>query len=478
MIKKILCLMLALVCVASMAVIGVSAADDTKIYFEVPAEAGDYSAVFCHIWIDGGDSFAAWQSKKEKCTQVEGNLYSYDISKVGALEDGSYYGVIFSTDGGWQTYDTIMGSACYGDTLYCEGTVYENPADSSKTALAAFWKGQDAAVFGPTKQISSIGNLVGTCCAPGVTDEILFTNFLTANLENAREYAGKDDQAIIDDLAKALNFDNATVAALIADAGVEVAWEAGEEVVATTAAPEVEDATTAAPEVEDATTAPVDEEETTGVKVTVDGVEYIAQVGDIITYTANLTTPKNIENVQAFTAFDAATLKLVEADAATRFPNMTGVVANAADGVVYFNASEISAGFDFTAGQTLIYLQFEVVGEADATIDTTIEEMVEYFGGDYVTGSEIVADGVSVVEALEVPVVVPTTTEAETTEAETTEAATTAPVVTDATSATDAPEKPETDVPPTGATVAIAVTIAAVVMAMAAAVVLRKKANG
>ena len=86
-----------------------------------------------------------------------------------------------------------------------------------------------------------------------------------------------------------------------------------------------------------------------------------AKVGDIVTYTATLTTPKNIENIQATTTYSADTLKLVDATVAERFPNMTGVVANAADGAVYFNASEISAGFDFTAGATLVTLQFEVL---------------------------------------------------------------------------------------------------------------------
>ena len=451
MIKKIFCLMLALICVASMAVVGVSAADDTKIYFEVPEAAGEYGAVYCHIWAYGGDSFAAWQSKKEKCAQVEGNLYSYDISKVGALEDGAYYGVIFSTDGGFQTYDTLMGAACYGDTLVCDGTVYENPADSSKTALAAFWKGQDAAAFGPVKQLTSIGNLVGTCCPPGVTDETLFTSFLTGNLENARTYSGKDDQAIIDDMAAALNLDNATVAALIAETGVEVAWVAGEE---------------------EPTTPAVTEPTPVAGGVTVGGKTYDVAVGDEITYTVVLTTPANIENIQGFTSFDATVLELVEASNADRVPNIAGVVANVKDGVFYFNASEINAGYDFVGGKTLVTLKFKVLADAETTIATVIEEMCEIeTGKDYITGSEIVADGVVVTETLDVPVAPIVTEPAD----KPTEPATSEK--TDATSGTDAPNNDPTDVPETGATIAIAATVAVVAMAMAAVVVLRKKAN-
>lgn len=225
MFKKILCLALALVCMASMAVIGASAAEDTTIYFEVPADWNNFSSVYCHIWEYGGDSLAAWQSKKEKCTQVEDKLYSYDVSKAGTLTDGTYYGVIFSVDIGLQTYDTLMTTACYGDTLYADGTIYENPQDSSKTCVAAFWKGQDKSAFGPVMQVTSIGNLIGTCLPPGVTAEKLFTDFLNDWLDDARTYSGKEDQAIIDDMSTALGLSQDTTEKLIKDAGVEVKWE-------------------------------------------------------------------------------------------------------------------------------------------------------------------------------------------------------------------------------------------------------------
>lgn len=239
MFKKILCLALALVCMASMAVIGASAAEDTTIYFEVPSDWNNYSSVFCHIWVYGGDSLASWQSKKEKCTQVEDKLYSYDVSKVGGLEAGTYYGVIFSVDIGLQTYDTLMTSDCYGDTLYSDGTIYENPQDSSKTCVAAFWKNHDKSAYGPVMQITSVGNLIGTCCPPGVTAEGLFNDFLADWLESARTYSGKDDQAIIDDMSTALGLSQDTVEKLIKDAGVDVAWEKAQSVAPTVDAPVV-----------------------------------------------------------------------------------------------------------------------------------------------------------------------------------------------------------------------------------------------
>lgn len=226
MIKKIMSLVLALVIIASMGVLAFTAsAADQKIYFEVPSTWNNFSKIFCHIWVYGGDPLANWQSKKEVCKLEADGRYSYDISKVGGLSAGETYCVIFSADTGVQTYDTFMGTSCLGDTVYCDGTLYENPMDSSKTALGAFWKNQSRSAYGPVMCVTSIGNLVGTCLAPGETAEGLFNTFLTANLENARTYSGKQDQQIIDDMANALGLSQKKVDELIKASGISVDWK-------------------------------------------------------------------------------------------------------------------------------------------------------------------------------------------------------------------------------------------------------------
>ena len=226
MIKKIMSLVLALVIIASMGVLAFTAsAADQKIYFEVPSTWNNFSKIFCHIWVYGGDPLANWQSKKEVCKLEADGRYSYDISKVGGLSAGETYCVIFSADTGVQTYDTFMGTACLGDTVYCDGTLYENPMDSSKTALGAFWKNQSRSAYGPVMCVTSIGNLVGTCLAPGETAEGLFNTFLTDNLENARTYSGKQDQQIIDDMANALGLSQKKVDELIKASGITVDWK-------------------------------------------------------------------------------------------------------------------------------------------------------------------------------------------------------------------------------------------------------------
>lgn len=239
MFKKILCLAMVLVMVASMAVIGVSAAEDTKIYFKVPSDWNNYSTVYCHIWAYGSETpLANWQSKKEKCTDEGNGIYSYDPSKVGGLDAGTTYCVIFSLDTGMETYTTLMATACYGDTLYCNDTYYENPVDSSKKSRAAFWENHAASQYGPLMQVTSIGNIVGTCMAPGATANSMFTDFLKNNLDNARTYSGKNDQAIVDDIASTLGLGQDTIESLIKASGVSVEWTKAE-----SAAPEVDDTT-------------------------------------------------------------------------------------------------------------------------------------------------------------------------------------------------------------------------------------------
>ncbi len=232
MFKKIISIMLTLMMLAGLAAIAAtpaSAAEDTTIYFQVPEDWNNYKNVFCYIWEYEGDALMGWQVKAGKCTDMGDKLYSYDVSKVGGLQDGKIYCVIFSVNTGIQTYDLLLSKSCYGDTVYCDGTKFENPADSNKTAIAAYWKNQNKATYGPIMGITSIGNVVGSSLAPGATAESLFTAFITGNnLISAQASSGKEDQAIIDDVASALGLSQDQVEKLIKDAGVELKWTKAE----------------------------------------------------------------------------------------------------------------------------------------------------------------------------------------------------------------------------------------------------------
>ena len=197
------------------------------IHFDADSAGwNNFKKVFCHIWVYGGDSFYAWQSKAEGCADADKDgVWTYDLeAKNIELESGQLYAVIFSNENGMQTYNLLMGTDCLGDTAYCDGTMYENPEDSSKTAQAAFWKGQDPTVYGPEKCVTSIGNVVGTCVPIYTTSQSMFEDFLINKLENARTYSGKDDQTLLDDTAKALGLKIENVQMAIENTYVYVDW--------------------------------------------------------------------------------------------------------------------------------------------------------------------------------------------------------------------------------------------------------------
>ncbi len=185
--------------------------------------------VYCHIWVYGGASLAGWQSKKEACTDTDGDgVWTYDLESKGfELEVGKLYAVIFSS-GNDQTYDLLFDTTVFGDEAYCDGTFYENPADSSKMGQAAFWRGQNPAQYGPVKCITSIGNVVGTCVPSVTTPQDMLEEVLAdpAKLENIRTYSMKEDQAIVDDIANGLGLTLEQAAEAVANSGAELAWSA------------------------------------------------------------------------------------------------------------------------------------------------------------------------------------------------------------------------------------------------------------
>ncbi len=229
--KKILSMALVLILTLScLAVTGVSAteefvpSDEPIIYFEVPDNWTNYSKIYCHIWEYNGEPLAGWQTKKTVCTETETKgTFSFDISKVGGLLDDTMYAVIFSSDKGSQTYDCLMDKNCFGDTLYCDGPIIENPSDSSKNCQAAFWKHQDRLYYGPVLQITSIGNVTGTALPPGTTVEDVVINFVTGgNLENALKYAFMTEEEIFAGIAEALRLSDAELKEILDSIGYTI----------------------------------------------------------------------------------------------------------------------------------------------------------------------------------------------------------------------------------------------------------------
>ncbi len=244
MIKKFLSLLLAVMMVVSVMAVGVvntAAAttdgftpESTKLYFDVDGTGwtmGSKNKVAFHIF--GGDmgteanptAALAWGAAKSIGAATSGESTIFEIDPVGGKQGYSFtpgvqYKIIFvRTEGkNWkeQTYDLLFTTDCFGHVAYCDGTEYENPVDSTKKTLAAFWKDMDASKVGPVLQISSIGNVVGTCPEAGKTPASIFGDFIsvvsgdsgTTGLVNARKYVvdvgTKTEQKLIDDIGAGL----------------------------------------------------------------------------------------------------------------------------------------------------------------------------------------------------------------------------------------------------------------------------------
>ncbi len=207
-----------------------SAAANYFFFDSTSAGWQNFDRICCHIWeIESGVKLNDWGSKKTRCEDMGNGIWGYNLDDKGiTIEEGKQYGVIFyAQPSEIQTYNLLAGAPCIGDTAYCDGSVYENPVNSEQSAQAAFWKGQDKSVYGPELKITSIGNVVGTCCAASTSPYKMFVEFLQNTLNNARTYSGKSDQQLIDDVAATLGLGQDDIASAIAESGVEgILWQA------------------------------------------------------------------------------------------------------------------------------------------------------------------------------------------------------------------------------------------------------------
>ena len=228
MTKRFLCFVLSLILMASLGAQGIYAKDTEEsesqiIYFRPADSWKDYKTVFCYIVEYNGDSLANWQTKKTICTPLPDGRYSYDIRKVGGIEEGKYYMVIFSADARYcNQHEVLFTTECLGDTLICTDTKTSSP--EGLYYHMAFWENQDRSVYGPLMQITSIGNIIGTCLPPYVSPAQMFSDFLPIKLDNARLYSGKTDQEIIDYTIERLGLSPGDAEKIIADSGVQVNW--------------------------------------------------------------------------------------------------------------------------------------------------------------------------------------------------------------------------------------------------------------
>lgn len=158
-------------CFAGFSICSASAADgETKVYFEVPTleSWGTTKTVYCHVYnVYGGTplTVTSWQSKSELCKKDSATgLYYFDTSKLGTIEDGADYALLFSTvdteKGIHQTGNITLGKDCLGDTVYVTGEMVENTENSQLLDFEGAWK-NNSDKYGAMAAITSTGKIVG-----------------------------------------------------------------------------------------------------------------------------------------------------------------------------------------------------------------------------------------------------------------------------------------------------------------------------
>lgn len=188
-----------------------------KIYFQIPAGWNTVTKVYCHIWAFAGDGdtqkWAIWQSKAEQCVNEGNGIYSYDISKTGCTfyRDKTYC-VIFSTDTGYETSNSIFYTDAIGDTAYTVPNLSPvSPIDSDKKAIALYFRNHSN--YGPQVIITTNGNVQGSAVPNGMTHEDVFNYYVneidpltgTTRVKAIAVSSGRNEADIITELAEALN---------------------------------------------------------------------------------------------------------------------------------------------------------------------------------------------------------------------------------------------------------------------------------
>ena len=209
--KKVLSVVLAASMVASMASVAAvttSAADVRgTIYFDSTGLGGAAAAkrgvYYCYTWGSVGGELFAWDTKDCRMTNVEGDLYSFDVPSTNSKGEAVTADlIIFHANQGEQTYDTTFSDACFGDTAYVLDELFENPVDSAKTAKGCGWRNNPDQ--GAHIAITSTGKVQGIGLVAGETAESITDAFIenyTAGMAEGK--TGYDNPDLITDAARA-----------------------------------------------------------------------------------------------------------------------------------------------------------------------------------------------------------------------------------------------------------------------------------
>lgn len=162
---------------------------ENVIYFEPPAEWGDPSKIYAHIWMPYNNSFLEWndwKSPQEEMTKNEDGTWSYDLSRLPVSLNAVYensYCVVFVSDTDKQTYSLVFGVDSIGDTAYATGRKLPGVVEVSQEVSEVEWRNNREA--GPQKTINKQGELTGRTNPCGCSNAGLLAEFFVRYYELA-----------------------------------------------------------------------------------------------------------------------------------------------------------------------------------------------------------------------------------------------------------------------------------------------------
>lgn len=152
-------------------------------------------------------------------TKIDNGIWLFDTCGKGIQTNHAYTAVFHHADTNDETYPLLLDEYCFGDTVYANHCVIENPSDDNKKLYEVHWK---RSRLGPMLRITSIGNVVGETIPANTSAYQIFVDFLASkgkeSLTHALQYNGKDAQLTIDTIAGALKLTKEDVAKAIEEA--------------------------------------------------------------------------------------------------------------------------------------------------------------------------------------------------------------------------------------------------------------------
>lgn len=142
--------------------------DSRRIYFEKPEDWDSSKSIYAYFWnAEGVEELYPWLSSESKMTPCGDNkTWYYD------LPDGDWNMVIFYNTN-TQTTDTTMGTDCFGDIAYFNGTYINppsGPADDGYVGIPCVsWK-NNSETYGTHMNRDSRDNIYGDYLLEGETN--------------------------------------------------------------------------------------------------------------------------------------------------------------------------------------------------------------------------------------------------------------------------------------------------------------------